>query len=303
MKISLALDWTPNVNHIGFFVAQAKGWYKNAGIELNIVDPSMNNYRLTPAKMVERGEADFALCPLESIISYRTKNEPFPLVAAAAVFHKDLSAIAVVDTDAFKRPKQLNGKTYASYKARYEDAIVKQMLINDGAKGDLEINYPKKLGIWETLLKGDADATWIFKNWEGVQAEQRGLELGLFSLADYGIPYSYSPVIACNEELITTKLEAYSTFLKLSKKGFCSAFTHPKEAVAILGALVPAHDQDINLERAIEVSRTGLNSLTDWGKIDLKNLEAFLAWLRKCNLEHSKLKAENLISSTLQKAL
>jgi len=49
--------------------------------------------------------------------------------------------------------------TYASYQARYEDHIVKQMIRNDGGNGDIQITYPDKLGIWNTLLQGKVDAT------------------------------------------------------------------------------------------------------------------------------------------------
>ena len=76
--LKLGLDWTPNVNHIGFFVAQAKGFYESHGLELQISNPADDDYALTPAKKIELGLLDFALCPIESVISFRTKEKPFP---------------------------------------------------------------------------------------------------------------------------------------------------------------------------------------------------------------------------------
>ena len=84
-QLTLALDWTPNINHIGFFVAQDKGFYNDLNLNVKIIDPSEDNYAVTPAKKVELGFADFALCPTESIISYQTKNKPFDMVAIALV--------------------------------------------------------------------------------------------------------------------------------------------------------------------------------------------------------------------------
>ena len=49
-KIKLALDWTPNINHIGFFVAKEKEYYKEKDIDLKIISPEMDNYKETPAK-------------------------------------------------------------------------------------------------------------------------------------------------------------------------------------------------------------------------------------------------------------
>ncbi|MEM1220713.1 MAG: ABC transporter substrate-binding protein [Bacteroidota bacterium] len=204
-KIHLALDWTPNINHIGFFVAQAKGFYRDDDLQVDISDPSSDNYQTTPAKRVELGTADFALCPTESVISYRTKANSFPLVAVAALLQEDLSAIVVKADSGIESPKDLDGRTYSSYAARYEDGIVREMIKNDGGQGDLKVVYPDKLGIWNTLLEGVADATWIFVNWEGVAAEQTDVPLRSFRMKDYQIPYSYSPVIAANANVIEEK--------------------------------------------------------------------------------------------------
>ncbi|MEM6361809.1 MAG: ABC transporter substrate-binding protein, partial [Bacteroidota bacterium] len=89
-KLTLALDWTPNVNHIGFLVAKERGYYSDAGLDVEIISPAVDNYQLTPAKRVELGHADFALCPMESVLSYRTKKAPFNIKAIAAIFREDV---------------------------------------------------------------------------------------------------------------------------------------------------------------------------------------------------------------------
>jgi hypothetical protein len=74
--IRLALDWTPNTNHTGFYVALAKGTYKKAGLDVQIISPDIDNYQLTPAKRVALGQADLAITPSESVISFQTKGVP-----------------------------------------------------------------------------------------------------------------------------------------------------------------------------------------------------------------------------------
>jgi ABC-type nitrate/sulfonate/bicarbonate transport system substrate-binding protein len=103
-QLTLAIDWTSNINHIGFFIAQEKGFYRELDLEVNIVDPSADNYQTTSAKEVELGMADFALCPTESNISYRTKSKPFSLIANAAILKEDLSAIVVKSSSGIKSP-------------------------------------------------------------------------------------------------------------------------------------------------------------------------------------------------------
>ena len=91
----LALDWTPNTNHIGFFIARELGYFNENGLQIEILDPREDDYYLTPAKKLELGKADLALCPTESILSYKTKDNPFEMVGIAAIYKEDLSAIAV----------------------------------------------------------------------------------------------------------------------------------------------------------------------------------------------------------------
>ena len=55
-ELKLNLDWTPNINHIGFFVAKKLGYYKEVGIDIDILDPSGDNYQTTPAKNLELGK-------------------------------------------------------------------------------------------------------------------------------------------------------------------------------------------------------------------------------------------------------
>ena len=105
-KLTLALDWTPNINHIGFFIARRNGFYRDIGLDVSILDPADDDYAVTPARKVESGGADTALCPTESIISYRTKPEPFDLTAIAAVFREDLSAVAVRADDGIE-PREI----------------------------------------------------------------------------------------------------------------------------------------------------------------------------------------------------
>ena len=114
-QIKIALDWTPNINHIGFLISDKMGFYKNKGLEIKIISPDLDNYQYTPAKKIELGQSDVGLCPTESLISYRTKNSPFELVAIATIFQEDVSAIAVKSGSKIGRPRDLDVKSYASY--------------------------------------------------------------------------------------------------------------------------------------------------------------------------------------------
>jgi ABC-type nitrate/sulfonate/bicarbonate transport system substrate-binding protein len=220
IKLKLALDWTPNVNHIGFLIAKELGFYSQHGIDLEILNPKDDNYQLTPGKKLELDIADFAIAPFETVVSLNNKANQVQAMAIYAVLQKDVSCIVTLKSSNITSPKMLDGKTFASYKARYEDHIVKEMIKNDGGEGDLHIMYPEKLGIWNTLLTGSADSTWIFDNWEGIEANSKGIELNKFTMAEVNIPYGYSPVVLAKKENITKHKELYSKFIKATQKGF-----------------------------------------------------------------------------------
>lgn len=294
-KLKIALDWTANTNHTGFYVAQQKGFYEEMGLDLEILTPALDNYATTPAKKVELGEVDFALCPLESVISYRTKKKPFDAVALAALFQEDISAIATLMDKNIQGPKDLDGLIYASYKARYEDEMVRQMIKNDGGKGNIEIVYPEKLGIWETILKGKADATWIFENWEGVRAKNEGVELKLFYMKDYDIPYSYSPIIMAGKKATEKNLEEYSQFLKATKKGYLYAKAHPREAVKVISPFVAQQDTNIDLVESQEYTSSFYGDERTWGIMEKGKVNSFLDWLKSKGLENKELTFEDLV--------
>ncbi|MEO0896808.1 MAG: ABC transporter substrate-binding protein [Bacteroidota bacterium] len=298
-QLTIALDWTPNINHIGFFIAQEKGFYKDRGLDVTLVDPSADNYQITPAKKIELGQADFALCPTESVISYRTKSKAFPMIGVAAILQEDLSAIAVLANAQINSPKDMDGKTYSSYKARYEDGIVREMIKNDGGKGELNIVYPDKLGIWNTLLQGEADSTWIFLNWEGVAAEGSNHSLSYFNLRDYDIPYSYSPLLVANEATLDAQENTYKAFLQATKEGYLYSQEAPEEAVTILQSMLPETDKDIDLARALEISSPHFGNQTNWGRLDERLVKRFLDWIYEKGLESQPLQVEELVTNRL----
>ena len=296
-KIKLALDWTPNINHIGFFVAKEKGFYKENDLKVEFLTPELDDYLTTPAKKVEMNMSDFGLCPTESLISFRTKKNPFILKGLMTIFQEDVSAIATVESNNILRPKHLDGRSYASYKARYEDKIVKKMIINDGGIGNLKIFYPKRLGIWNTLIENKYDSTWIFINWEGVEASKKNINLELYKMSDFGIPYSYSPILFSSSDYINNNSNTVKKFIESSRKGYTYCYENMDEAVSILNKFVPETDKGIDLIECLKISIDHFGPRENFGKIDLKKIDIFLKWLKDNNIDNNAFIANDIISN------
>lgn len=284
-RIRLALDWTPNTNHTGFYVALANGSYEKADLQVEIISPDADDYRLTPARRVAAGEADLAIAPSESVISFQTNN--VPMIAVAAVLARDASAIVTLKQSGLDRPSRLDGKVYASYSARYEDEIIRQLIINDGGRGQFVAHKPARLDIWHALLTNEADATWIFLPWEGVEAEQRDIQLNQFLLEDYEIPYGYSPVLAAHGDWATENADALRRFLSATAEGFAFAVRDPDEAARILfdTAAHPSLTSLDFLEKSQQVvAGYYLDTEGQWGVMRRDVWNAFVNWLIRNHL-------------------
>jgi len=285
--IRLALDWTPNTNHTGFYVALAKEFYLEAGIILDIISPDVDDYKTTPARRVASRQVEFGIAPTESIISYRTTELSVPLVAVAAILARDASAIVTLEDSGIDRPRKLDGQRYASYDARFEDHIVRQMIRNDGGMGNIEIINPPMLGIWNTLLEGKAESTWVFLPWEGVEARRRGIALNAFRMEDYGIPYGYSPVLLAHEIFLHENRQLAENFLAATRRGFEWAEAHPEDAAELLieTARHPSlQDQDFVVESQRYITPYYREKEKPWGSMRPKKWSAFLQWLKQDNI-------------------
>jgi ABC-type nitrate/sulfonate/bicarbonate transport system substrate-binding protein len=298
--LKIALDWTPNVNHIGILVAKDLGFYHNHQVDVEISNPFNDNYALTPGKKLELDLADFAIAPFETVISLNNKANVVDAIAIYALLQEDLSCIASLKTSNFKRPRHLDSKTYASYKARYEDTIVKQMIKNDGGLGEINIIYPDKLGIWNTLLEGNADATWIFDNWEGIEADAKGIALQKFVMDDYAIPYGYSPCIIAKKSAIENEQNDYRSFVKATQEGYRFAQQNPTQSIKVLESYVTDYDKsNVPLEEALKATSPFFSRYGCYGFMQPERVRLFLEWLVRFNLEDQKILHQHLYTNGL----
>ena len=117
-----------------------------------------------------------------------------------------------------------------------------------------------------------------------------------FKMSDFGVPYSYSPVIAGFEDHIASHTDSYKRFLEATKQGFLIAATNPAEASKILQPLVSKSDQDIDIEAAINYSKDAFGNEVDWGKIEASNVKQYLEWIYLHQLESEVVLVKDLIA-------
>jgi ABC-type nitrate/sulfonate/bicarbonate transport system substrate-binding protein len=225
--VRLALDWTPNTDHTGFFVARHEGWYRDAGIDLKILPYAT----ATPETLLAAHQAECGISFQDSMTFAVAAGAD--IVSVAAILQKTASAIGVLASSDIQRPRDLDGKTYAGFGYPNEVPTLKAVIQADGGKGDFKV-ATLDAAAYEALYHHQADFTIPFTAWEGVEAQQRGIALRYFRFSDYGFPEFYQVVLACDRQWLEKDPDAAKRFVGTSMRGFQLAADEPDAAAAML---------------------------------------------------------------------
>lgn len=294
--VRVALDWTPNTIHSGLFIALKQGLYSSAGLDVQLLSPGPD-YSRTPAKRLEAGEVDLAICPSESCIAYAESGK-MQLQAVYAILQRDASAIVSLEGRVGRIGDLGKAKVYGSYNARYEDSIVKAMVAKDGGDPEgVKIERQQgKLGMFDALKQGKVDATWVFLPWEGIEAEMDDVHLQAFKTEEYGIPYGYSPVIARNAKADLPD-DVLRNFVKATRQGYETAVKDPETAVSVLKDQCEPKREESFLKRSQESINGYYSDGSELGTMGEKRWTDWLAWLEENKMLASKVDANGLYTN------
>ena len=233
-KVTLALDWTPNTNHTGFYVAQQKGWYKEQGIDLQILPYSDS---ASPDTLVAAGKADFAISFVEQMVINQATG--LAVKSVAAIVQHNTSELVTLKSSGLDRPAKLAGRRYAGFGSPYEEPVIADVITCDHGKNGAIQNITTNTGGLQALEAKQADFVWIYRGWEAIQAQHDQVALNEFLIRDYCVPDYYSPVIITSEALLKDHPDVGRRFLAATARGFAFAIAHPDEAADVLIAANP----------------------------------------------------------------
>ena len=225
-EVTLALDWTPNTNHTGIYVAQQKGWYAEQGIDLKLLPYS----EASSDSLVLADKADVGIGFTEGVVADAGLGTP--VVSIASIIAHNTSVIIARKDAGITSPKDLDGKIYGGYGAPYEQPVLSQVIKNDGGKGEYKAvtTYTPV----EALEAKKVDFVWVYDGWEGIQAEMAGQDLVKFDLRDYGIPDYSTPNIISSPKTIEQKSDTLKRFMNATSRGYEFARTNPDQAAQML---------------------------------------------------------------------
>lgn len=226
--MKFALDWTPNTNHTGIYVAQQKGWYAAQCINLQILPYSAN---VSSDNLVSSGQAAAGISSTESIVADAAVKQP--VVSIAAILQHNTSALVTLASSGLHRPRDLDGKIYGGFGAPYEGAVVGAIIRADGGKGNFK-DVTLNIDTMQALETKQIDFAWVFEGWEVIQAQRAGFKLNVFPITSYGIPDYYTPNIISSPREIQQHPDLLRSFMAATAQGYEYARTHPHEAAQML---------------------------------------------------------------------
>lgn len=273
-KVTMVLDWTPNTNHTGLYVAEAQGFFKDQGLDVEIIQPGDAG----ADQLVASGKADFGISYQEGITLARTQG--VPLVSVAAIIQHNTSGFASPKAKEIATPKDFEGKTYGGWGSPIEKAVIETIMKADGgdvAKMDI-INAGD--ADFFTMTEKDVDFAWIYYGWTGVEAELRGKDINMVYLTDYSDKLDYyTPVLSTSEKMIDEKSDIVKKMVAAVAKGYEYAIENPEDAANILLVAAPDLSQDLVINSQKWLADKYQDDAEQWGVQKLDVWKNYADWM------------------------
>lgn len=275
-KVTVVLDWTPNTNHTGLYVAKENGYFAEQGLDVEIIQPGDAG----ADQLVASGKAEFGVSYQESITLARTQD--VPLVSIAAVIQHNTSGFASPAAKNIMSPKDFENRVYGGWGSPIEQAVLETLMNTEKADIDkLEIVNAGDADFF-TMANQGIDFAWIYYAWTGIEAELRGEDINMVYLTDYSDKLDYyTPVLATNEKMIAEKPETVKAFVAAASKGYQFAIEKPEEAAGILTKAVPELDAELVLESQKWLADKYQDDAPRFGEQKLEVWKNYAEWMKE----------------------
>ncbi|MDO8685859.1 MAG: ABC transporter substrate-binding protein [Clostridiales bacterium] len=275
-KITVLLDWVPNTNHTGLYVASEKGWFADEGLDVTILQPPEGG----ADDVVAAGRAEFGISYQEQVTFARTADSPLPIKAVAAIIQHNTSGFASPADKGIKTSADFEGRTYGGWGSPVEEAMLKALMAKAGA----DFSKVKIVNIgasdFFSSVMNDVDFSWIFFGWDGVAAGLKDFPINFIRLTDIAPELDYyTPVIIAGEKLLKDQPELVKKFLRAVSKGYEFSISNPDEAAAILLKNAPEIDKELAMESQRYLAAEFKAEAGKWGVMKKEVWDNYADWL------------------------
>lgn len=291
-KVTFMLDWAPNTNHTGIYVAKEKGYFAQKGLDVEIVQPSQGG----ATDLVATGKAHLGVSYQEEITLARASG--VPVVSVAAVVQHNTSGFASKKESNITRPGQFTGKRYGGWGSASEEAVLKTVVQKDGGDPDKVKVINIGTSDFFAAIDRDIDFAWIYYGWTGIEAELRGIPLNMIMLRDLDpvLDY-YTPVLFTNESLIKNDPQLVRDFLAAASMGYNFAADNPDQAAGILLKHVPELNEQLVKKSQQWLSPRYRDDAPRWGEQRKEVWQNYTAWMEQNKLLTGKVDVDKAFTN------
>ncbi|MBR6349737.1 MAG: ABC transporter substrate-binding protein [Lachnospiraceae bacterium] len=262
-EYTVILDYIPNTNHTGMYVAIAKGFYEEEGFKINIIEPT----DLDSNTVVATGKADFGVTYQEDLTLAHIGTDPLPVKAIATLIQHNTSGFVCLKGSGYTDPANWEGLTYAGWGGSGEEAVLKAVMIQAG-KDPSKLNTVIADGLGYESLGKACDLMWFFEAWDCIQADMGGVALDYVPCRDLDerLDY-YTPVLTTADKTIAENPELVKAFLRATEKGYKYAMENPDEAAEILHSFAPDYDLELLKRSQNYLTDKYMEGTENWGEM------------------------------------
>ena len=285
-EVTVLLDWVPNTNHTGMYVALDKGYYEEEGLKVEIIQPSEGG----SADLVAAGQGEFGVSYQEQVTYARTADTSLPVKAIATIIQHNTSGFASPVEKGIESPKDFEGKKYGGWGSPIEKAMLQALMEKSGGNfSKLEMIDVGALDFF-TSVKEHVDFTWIYYGWDGIASELKDFPINFIKLQDFESNLDfYTPVIITKDELLENDPELVKDFLKATTKGYEYAINNPEDAVESLLKYAPEIDKEIAIASQKFLAKEYRADAKRWGEMKETTWENYSNWMYEKGLISKKL--------------
>lgn len=268
-ELIIALDWVPNTNHTGLYVALDQGYFAKQGFDAKIVQPSEDS----TSTLVANRRADFGVYFQPNMVKRLNKGEPITAVAAIAQ-HNSVGLLSLQELGA-KSVKDLHGKRYSTWEDPVDDATVASIV------GEPLVKIPGESTDATTALRmNQFDYILSYYSWDGIHAQIKGVPTNFFYLKDQNPVFDYyAPILIANNDALKENPERHKKALAAIQEGYLYAAKNPAESAKILIKHAPEINPELATASQEYMSKQYVDEQGNWGKFDYARWDAFFNWV------------------------
>lgn len=276
-KVTVILDYVPNTNHTGMYVALDKGYYEEEGLDVEIIEPTDG----ATATLIAQQKGTFGISYQEDVTIALTAEDPLPIRAVATLIQHNTSGFVSLADSGIESPADFEGKTYAGWGGPGESAVLEACMTQAGADFS-KLNIVVSDGSGFEALGKSCDLMWFFEGWDCIMASMNDCALNYMELRQFDerLDY-YTPVIITSDAVIDEDPEMVSAFLRATEKGYKDAIADPDAAAEVLSSHVPDYDPEMLKLSQEYLADKYMEDTEVWGEMKDEVWDNYTAFLQE----------------------